>query len=108
MDIAFHTKELRRLSTSPTLAVKKLGKDAAAALRAALADVEVATNPEELPICLIPPDESAIEFRFPLTDRCFAVFASNHSRDREAPPGTKTEWGRVDRVKLMGITQRND
>jgi hypothetical protein len=108
LDIAFHTKELRSFSISPTLAAKKLGKDTAAALRAALADVDAATNPEELPICLIPSDESAIEFRLSLTDCCFAVFASNHSRDREASPGTKAEWQRVNRVKLMGITQKND
>ncbi len=82
--------------------------DAAAAFRAALADVDAAANPEDLPVCLFSSDESAIEFRLPLSDLCFAVFASNHSRDREAEPGTKTDWRRVNRVKLMGITQKND
>jgi hypothetical protein len=108
LDIAFQTKELRRLSTSPTLAAKKMGEDTALALRAALADIDAATNPEELPTCLFSSDETAIEFCLPLTDRCFAVFASNHSRDRDAAPGIKTEWRRVSRIKLMGVMQKND
>jgi hypothetical protein len=88
--------------------MKKLGKDVAVAFRAALADVEAATNPEELPLGFTPSEESAIEFCLPLTVCCFAVFASNHSRDREAAAGSKTEWRRVSRVKLMRIANKND
>lgn len=108
MEISFHTKELRRLSTSPTLAAKKLGKDAAVAFRAVLADIESAANPEELPLALFPSDEAAVEFRLPLTDGCFAVLTSNHRRDREAPPGARMEWRLVNSVKLMEISEKND
>ena len=108
MEIAFHTRELRSLCTSPTIATKKLGRDVATALRAALADVEAAANPEELPTRAASSSGTSIEFQLPLVAFYFAVFASNHNRDREAPPGMKIDWRRVNRVKLMGIIKEND
>jgi len=106
--IAFHTKALRRLSESQTLASRKLGKDVAGALCARLADVSAAHNPEELPLGFTPSEESPIGFSLPLVDHYFAVFESNHSSDREAAPATKIEWKRVNRVKMMAVVKRND
>jgi hypothetical protein len=108
LNIAFHTKALRGLSESQTLASRKLGRDVAAAFHARLADLEVARNPEELPLGFIPSEESPIGFVLPLLDHYFAIFESNHSSDREAAPATKIEWSRVNRVKLMAVVKRND
>jgi hypothetical protein len=108
LNIAFHTKALRSLSESQTLASRKLGKDVAGAFHARLADVEVARNPEDLPLGFIPSEESSIGFTLPLVDHYFAIFESNHSSDREAAPAAKIEWSRVNRVKLMAVERRND
>ena len=96
------------MSVSRSLASQKLGKDVAAAFHARLADVDIARNPEELPLGFITSEESQMEFAIPLVDDYIAIFESNHCIDREAAPGTKTEWSRVNRVKLVGVVKRND
>jgi hypothetical protein len=95
------------LAESPTLASRKLGTNVATALHAQLADLDAAESPEELPLGFYPSKTSAIEFALPLVDDYFVVVQSNHSRDREAKPGTKIMWGRVHRVKLMEVVKRN-
>jgi len=108
LNIAFNTKALRSLSESKTLASQKLGDDVAVALHARLADVDVARSPEELPLGFTPLRESPIGFALPLFGSYSVIFESNHGRDREAAAGTKIEWSRVNRVKLMAIEKRND
>jgi hypothetical protein len=108
LNIAFHTKALRSLSESQTLASRKLGKYVAQIFRARLADIEVARNPQELPLGFIPSVESTIEFTLPLIDRYIAIFESNHSSDREAAPAAKIDWSRVNRIKLMAVVKKND
>jgi hypothetical protein len=107
LNIAFHTKALRRLSESQTLATRKLGKEAAVAFHALLADVDVAYSPEELPLGFIRSDVSPLTFVVPLADDYTAVFESNHNRDREAVANTKMVWSRVNRVKLMEVVKRD-
>jgi hypothetical protein len=95
------------LSESLTLASRKLGENVAAALHARLADIDAARSPEELPLGFIASDGSLIEFALPLADDYVAIFESNHSRDREAPPGTQIVWNRVRRIKMTEVVKKN-
>ena len=106
MEIAFSTKALRSLAESRSLATRKLGTDVALALHAQLADLDAAETPEELPLGFSVSHSSPIQLVLPLADDYVAVFQSNHRRDREAEPGTKVQWSRVRRVKLVEVVMK--
>jgi hypothetical protein len=108
LDIGFSTKLLRSLSESETLASRKLGPAAAAALHTHLADIMAARNVAELPLGFVISGHAPSRFSLPLADGLVAVFESNHVQDRERGSDFEVKWHRVSRIKFLEIGSVHD
>jgi hypothetical protein len=106
--ISFSTKALRRLSESRRHAISKLGDLAAVALHARLADLLAAKVLTELPFGFEPLKDFPKRFSLLLSSSGYAVFESNHLRDRQSPAHQNTMWNGVSRIKMIEVVVKND
>ena len=106
--ISFSTRALRRLSESRRHAINKLGDFAATAFHARLADLLAAKSPAELPLGYEPVQNFPKRFAVSLGITGYAVFESNHLRDRQAPAHQGTKWQGVSRIKMIEVVVKND
>ena len=108
MIISFQTKALRHLSESKHHAKLKMGDPLSKSLHARLADLVAVKNPIELPLGFTLLPDFPKRFSVSLGSKAYAVFESNHLRDREAPLHQGTKWKGVSRIKLVDMVVKND
>ena len=89
LEIAFETKDLRRICEQTDYAIKKLGKDISAQLRHRLADIRAASTINDLLVGNLAPikGSKAFHMRLNLADNCYMVFCANHTKNPRAIEG---------------------
>ena len=103
LELAFDTRELRKLCESESAADRELGIGVATKLRNRLADIDASQNVEELASGRPQKqDGDPPTLTLHLSKSCSVTFCANHSRPRTNPDGT-VDWSRVTRIKLIKI-----
>lgn len=98
MFISYNTQALQKVCFSTSSAIKSLGKEAAASLRARHSDIQAAGNVFELPIGRVAVEGNQCTLTVP--NILSIVMIPNYAIPKD---GGLYDWSTVGRVKLMGV-----
>lgn len=108
MELAFDTRELRRICEISSHADQLLGEQTASVLRRRLAELVAASSPTELWIGnprIHPVHEE--QMLIDLLDDVVLQMAANHPENPRGSDG-KIAWAKVRRLKILGIGNSHD
>jgi len=100
--LAFETDALRTLCQYQEEATSAFGSVVASALRTRLADLRAASRITDIPTYVPQPRSGTEECTVDLPEGYSLVFRANHVSNPTLPDGS-TDWGRVDRIRLIII-----
>jgi hypothetical protein len=108
MHFAFDSQPLRELCESAERASNALGPDVAAVLRARLADIQAALNIGDILFnkeFFTRDDKDLVKIHL---IHGFYLVLSPNSHDLKSFKGSRPDWSRVVRVKILGVEACND
>ena len=105
MEIAFHTKELRRMCESELLISKEFGAIAGRKLQNRIFDILSAESVDELPIKGIYCENFFYQLNF--AKGKYILFEANHIKNPTNSDGS-IDWRNVRRVKIVSIGGHGD